>query len=261
MQLMLETRTITPVWVWGLPLAPFDFGQAIAEVHRLIGEGRPSFLITANLHYAMLTSRDPRLARVNEAAAFLVADGMPLVWASRWRTSTLPERVTGSDLIPALCGEAARAGYRVFLLGGGPGIGDEAARRLRERHPDLQIVGIESPPFRELTAEEDEQLCARIRAASPDLLIMAFALPKGELWIAEHCERLGVPVTVQGGASLDFIAGRVRRSPRWLQRIGFEWLYRLYLEPGRLFRRYAANAWFALRMLARDLVTPCQQRC
>src|SRR5947209_6501864 len=110
-----------PIWVWGLPLAPLTFAQTLERVEELIRAGRPGYFITANLHYAMLTDRDPRLDAVNRAAALVLADGMPLVWASRWRPARLPERVTGSDLVPALCARAAQKNHRVFLLGGAPG--------------------------------------------------------------------------------------------------------------------------------------------
>jgi N-acetylglucosaminyldiphosphoundecaprenol N-acetyl-beta-D-mannosaminyltransferase len=187
-------------------------------------------------------------------AAFNVADGMPLVWASRWHKARLPERVAGSDLFPALAELAAEKRYRVFLLGGAPGVADTAAQNLCRRYPGLQVVGVEAPPFRDLSADEEAALLARIRAARPDMLFVAFGQPKGEVWLARNHQALGVPVCVQVGATLDFIAGRVPRAPRFLQRVGLEWAYRLYQEPGRLFTRYARNAAFLLRMFARDAV-------
>ena len=147
----------------------------------------------------------------------------------------LPERVAGSDLIFHLCAEAARQGFRVFLLGGDEGVADEAGRRLAEKYAGLQIVGTECPPFRQPTPEEEEAMIDRIRGARPDLLLVAFGQPKGERWIIRHIDRLGVPVSVQVGASLDFVAGRVRRAPRWMQKSGLEWAFRLSLEPRRLF--------------------------
>jgi N-acetylglucosaminyldiphosphoundecaprenol N-acetyl-beta-D-mannosaminyltransferase len=244
---------VPPLWIWGLPLAPLTFEQTLERVEQLIAAGKPNYFITANLHYAMLTDREPRLDAVNRGAALVLADGMPLVWASRFQAERLPERVAGSDLVPALCERAAQRGYRVFLLGGAPGIAAEAARKMCERFPNLQIAGIESPPYRELSAEEQAQLIDRIRSARADLLFAALGQPKGELWLAEHCQALGVPACAQIGATLDFLAGRVRRSPRWLQRVGLEWLYRLYQEPKRLASRYGSNILFALKMLGRDL--------
>jgi N-acetylglucosaminyldiphosphoundecaprenol N-acetyl-beta-D-mannosaminyltransferase len=133
-------------------------------------------------------------------------------------------------------------------------VADEAARRLAERYPGLKVVGTESPPYRELTPEEHDRLLERIRSASPDILIVASTMPKGELWIAANYERLGLPLCVNLGAGLDFAAGRVRRAPRRLQKLGLEWTYRMCLEPSRLAPRYARNAWFLLSMVARDLV-------
>jgi N-acetylglucosaminyldiphosphoundecaprenol N-acetyl-beta-D-mannosaminyltransferase len=242
-----EAATRERVTVWGVPFAPMTLTGAVAAVTELIREGRPSFFITANTHYAMLTEALPDLRAINERAAFIVADGKPLVWASRMSGSPLPERVAGSDLIFRLCEQAARERFRVFLLGGGEGVADEAARRLVERYPGLQIVETACPPYRDLSDEEHEALVAEVRAASPDLLIAAFTMPKGERWISANLEVLGVPVVVNLGAAMDFAAGRVRRAPRWMQRTGLEWVYRLSREPRRLGGRYARNAWFILR--------------
>jgi N-acetylglucosaminyldiphosphoundecaprenol N-acetyl-beta-D-mannosaminyltransferase len=242
------------VWVWGLPIAPLTRAQAVEAVVALVEAGQPTFFITANVHYAMLTHVDAGLQAVNAQAAFVLADGAPLVWASRWKGRPLPERVAGSDLIFDLCGRAARDGHRIFLLGGAEGVAEEAALALSRRFPGLRIVGTESPPFREPSAEEHAALLDRIRAARPDLLFVAFGQPKGETWIARHLQTLGVPVCVQVGASLDFVAGRVSRAPRRLQKLGLEWAYRMWLEPSRLAPRYARNACFLLGMVARDLL-------
>lgn len=245
----------TRVWVWGIPFAPLTRAQVLEAVVNLVEAGQPSFFITANTHYAMLTRETPDLEAINTQAVFVLADGAPLVWASRWKKTPLPERVTGSDLIFDLCGAAARSGYRVFLLGGAEGVAAEAARRLAEDHPGLKVVGTESPPYRDLTPEEQDQLIGRVRSASPDILILASTMPKGEIWIAANYERLGVPLCVNLGAGLDFAAGRVRRAPLRLQKLGLEWAYRLYCEPRRLVLRYIANGLFVLRMLAWDLLT------
>ncbi len=245
-----ESSVRCRVWIWGVPYAPFTVAEAVAAVSELIRAGRPSFFITAPTHYAMLTEQCADLREINERAAFIVADGKPLVWASRMQGEPLPERVAGSDLIFHLCEEAANKGYRVFLLGGAEGVADEAARRLVERYPGLKIVGTECPPFRPTTPEEEEAMLDRIRNAEPDLLFVAFGQPKGERWILRHYEALGVPVSVQVGASLDFAAGRVHRAPRWMQKSGLEWVFRMAQEPRRLAGRYARNAWFVARRMA-----------
>lgn len=244
-----QEATSDLVPVWGVPFAPFTMDQTVDRVRQLIDAGQPSFVITANLHYAMLSDQRADLREVNRRAAFIVADGMPLVWASRLQKTPLPERVAGSDLIWRLCEQAAQLGHRVFLLGGAPGIAEEAARKMTERFPGLQIVGTECPPFRVLSEDEESALLHRIRTTQPHLLIVALGQPKGELWIGRVCAKLNGPVCIQLGASLDFVAGKVHRAPRWMQRTGLEWAYRLAQEPRRLLGRYLSNGAFLIRML------------
>jgi N-acetylglucosaminyldiphosphoundecaprenol N-acetyl-beta-D-mannosaminyltransferase len=141
----------------------------------------------------------------------------------------------------------------VYFLGGGEGVAEEAARRLAARYAGLQVVGTVCPPHRELTADEHAALIEGIRAANPDLLMVAFTMPRGERWLAANFEALGVPVIVNIGAAIDFAAQRIRRAPRWMQKTGLEWAFRLAREPRRLFGRYASNAWFIARMVGKDL--------
>ena len=245
--------TIDPVWVWDLPLAPLTRPQAVEAVAELVRARCPSYFITASSHYAMLTARDPALRSVNERAAFLVADGKPLVWASRMGGRPLPERVAGSDLIFDLCELSARERFRVFFLGADDGVAEKAAEQLSERYPGLVVAGWECPPFRPLSPEEHSALVGRVRDARPDILFLAFGQPKGEHWLAENVEAIGVPVAVQIGASLDFASGRVRRAPLVLQKVGLEWAFRMALEPRRLLPRYARNAGFMAGRVARDV--------
>ena len=237
--------------VWGVPFASLTRAQAARAVMDLIVAGGPSFFITANVHYAMLCEGDPELRALNARAAFLLADGAPIVWASRRGPTPLPERVAGSDLIHDLCALAAAEGRRVFLLGGPEGVAVAAKARLESLNPGLQVVGTACPPHRALSTEEHDLLVAEIRGARPDLLFVAYGQPKGEFWIDRNLDRLGVPVCVQVGASLDFVAGRVRRAPRWVQKVGMEWLYRISQEPKRLLPRYARNFLFLGRKTLR----------
>ena len=243
---------IEPIWVWGVPFAPMTLEETVEAVDDLIESQRPSYFITANLHYLMLSNENPDLGEINARAAFILADGAPVVWASKKAPTPLPERVAGSDLIFHLCDLSARKDRRLFFLGAPEGVAEEAAEKLRARYPGIQVVGTECPPFRKLTDAEHDQLLDRIRAANPDILFVAFGQPKGERWIFENHERLGVPVSVQVGASLEFAAGRFARAPRWMQRTGLEWVFRLLQEPRRLFSRYARNAWFMGRMIVQD---------
>jgi N-acetylglucosaminyldiphosphoundecaprenol N-acetyl-beta-D-mannosaminyltransferase len=241
------------VMVWGVPFVPWTMAQTVAAISDLIRAGRLSHFVTANTHYVMLSDRDPALRAINANAAFIVADGMPIVWASRSGATPLPERVAGSDLIFELSAEAAAKGYRLFLLGGGKGVAEEAGRRLTARYPGLQVVGAVCPPYGQWTPADDAELINRIRSARPDVLITALAMPKADYWLTANLEKLEVPVVFNCGAAVDFAAGSVRRAPRLLRSMGLEWAYRLWLEPRRLMGRYASNGWFVARMVANDL--------
>jgi len=241
---LLPPRKCEVTTVLGLPLACLTKAAVLDLIDNQIQSRQPSFIVTANLHYAMLASRRPELKQLNQTAAFILADGMPLVWASRLTKNRLPERVTGADLLPAICQRAAVKGHRIFFLGGAPGVGKLAADRLRQKYPKLQIVGIESPQLSELTVGEEKELIHRIRSAGTDVLFAALGQPRGEQWIAKHLHALNVPVCMQIGASLDFAAGRVSRAPSWIQRSGLEWIYRFGCEPLRLGPRYFQNIKF-----------------
>lgn len=227
--------------------------EAIGGIGEMIAEGTPRYVITANLNYLMLADQDTELSPVTCQASMILADGQPLVWRSRLAgtCAALPERVAGSELIYRLAQEAAERGWRIFFLGGEPGVARCCADRLAALYPGLRVAGVDSPPYRPLSDDEQRQLHDRIRQSRADVLLVAFGQPKGEKWIHRHHHQLGVPVSMQVGASFDFVAGRARRAPRCLQRLGLEWLYRLASDPRRLLPRYARNAWFLLRSLVR----------
>jgi len=230
------------VEVLGLPLARVDYTQTLELIEQLVAAGQPSYFITANLNYAMLSAEQRELSEVNRRAAFLVADGYPLVWLSRLKGSPLPQRVTGADLLGLLMQRAAEKRWRVFLFGGAEQVAEQTARHFLRQYPALQIAGIESPVLEDLSR------------AAPQLLLVALGQPKGELWLARHYRQLGVPVCVQLGASFDFVAGRARRAPHWIQQIGCEWLFRMMCQPRRLLPRYGKNAVFLLRSVWRELL-------
>lgn len=238
--------------VWGLPLSPLTREQAVDRVEALVIARQPAYFITANTHYAMLTSEVPELGPVNQAASFILADGAPLVVASRRTSRPVPERVAGSDLIYDLCARAADRGFRVYLLGGAPGIAVEAARKLVEAYPQLKIAGTVCPEPADLLDPKVGDLIAMIRDTRPDILFVALGQPKGEFWIARHLAALDVPVVAQVGATLDFVAGRVQRAPRFFQKTGLEWAFRIYTDPRRLGPRYWKNACFLARRIVGD---------
>ncbi len=253
-------RFFHPVHVFGLEVAPLNLDEAVEHIEDLVAAGEPKYVITANLNYAMLSHRNKRLKNINGDAAFVVADGMPLVLAARLQGTPLPGRTTGADLVPRLCARAAERGLSIFLLGGTDEATGAAAAAMRRKWPQLRIAGVECPMLDAVDEEAMSGLIQRIRLAKPDILLAAFGQPKGEFWIAEHYRRLGGTVCIQIGASLDFIAGAVRRAPRWMQRGGLEWLHRLYSEPRRLLPRYTQNACFLFGAVARGCYNSSRRR-
>ena len=239
-------------WVWDVPFDRVDMAGAIERIGRMIQSRQPGYAITANLNYAMLNHRHADMPEVTRGASLIMADGQPIVWRSRLTGKPLPERVAGSELIFRLAETAAEKSWRVFLLGGEPGIARRCGEILTDRYAGLQIVGTECPPFRAATEEETEALIHRVRDTRPDILLVAFGQPKGERWIARHVESLQVPVCMQIGASFDFVVGKSRRAPKWFQRLGCEWVHRMIGDPKRLVPRYAANLGFLTGALIRD---------
>ena len=212
--------------VWGLALSRITRAEAVDAVSRMVREGRPSYFITASTHYAMLSSQEPRLKEINDRAAFIVADGAPLVWASKLAGMPLPERVAGSDMIFDLCEMSAREGFRVFLLGAPPGVAESAARNLVERYPGLIIAGTECPPFRDLSPEEHAGLidcCVRRGLARHP--VPGLRPAQGGV-LAERQPRSAGSAGLGADRSVARLRrpGRVQRGiPKVLQKLGFEW--------------------------------------
>jgi N-acetylglucosaminyldiphosphoundecaprenol N-acetyl-beta-D-mannosaminyltransferase len=211
-------------------------------IEHAAARGAPAFVVTPNAHHVVMLQESEPFREVYREAWLSVADGVPLVWASRLLRTPLPGRVNGTDLFEAVCAAAAGRGLRVFLLGGRPGAADAAARVLRERHPDLQLAGTYCPPFGfERDAGESARVVEAVREARPDILFVGLGAPKQEIWMRENGEAVGVPVSLGIGVSFELVAGVVQRAPQWMQRSGLEWFYRLRMEPGRLWKRYAVT--------------------
>ena len=185
-------------------------------------------------------------------ADFVTADGMPIVLLSKLLGMALPERVTGADMVPQICRRCAEEGMSVYVLGGDREAIEEALRKLKVESLKLKVVGID-PAFVKLDVDQPE-IVARINAAKPDILFVALGNPKQELWMGRNAAKLDVGAMIGVGGTFNFIAGRVKRAPRWMQRCGLEWIYRIIQEPGRLWKRYAYGlvkfSWLSLRAMA-----------
>lgn len=241
-----------PVAILGVPFDHVTTPEAIRRIDAMIVSRQPHYVVTANVDFLVQAHRDVELRRILLEADLVLCDGTPLLWASRWLGNPLPERVAGSDLAPALLQSAAEKGHRVFLLGAAPGVAAEAAERAVRQYPKLNVVGHFAPPFSALLEMNHDEIIRRVQAAKPDILLVSFGCPKQEKWIAMHHRALGVPVAMGVGATLDFLAGRIHRAPAWMRRTGTEWLYRLSLEPKRLYKRYADDLVSFFPTLARQ---------
>jgi N-acetylglucosaminyldiphosphoundecaprenol N-acetyl-beta-D-mannosaminyltransferase len=237
--------------VLGVPFHDVTEDEALAWIAARARSRHPSQLVTSNLDFLYQAWRDPEMHRIHFEADLVVADGWPPVLFSRFFGPRLRGRVAGSDLVRRLGDTARDHGLSVYALGGKPGVGEAALKILQERSPGLRIAGTGSPPLSPLLDMDHEGLRRAVAAAGPDLLLVAFGAPKQDKWIGMNVGSLGVPVAMGVGGSLDFIAGAQTRAPRWIQKIGLEWFWRLVTQPRRMFKRYSADFFFLFMMLFR----------
>jgi len=195
--------------------------------------------VTANAQFAQIASTDRRFYKLLHDAEVVVADGMSVVAASRILGHPLPQRIAGIDLVIELCREAARSGLSVYLLGGRPCAAKKAADNLNLTCPGLRVAGVDCPPLGfSKDPAESAAVVRRISSVAPDILLVAFGAPKQEFWMEEHAAKLPVKVMIGVGCSFDVLAGFIRRAPRWMQKVGLEWVFRTIHEPRRLWKRY-----------------------
>jgi N-acetylglucosaminyldiphosphoundecaprenol N-acetyl-beta-D-mannosaminyltransferase len=237
----------------GIPFHDVTFAETVAWARERIRWRVPAYMATANIDFVMQAWSDPELQRILLEASLVIADGMPIVWMSKLFGPPLRERVTGSDLVPLLAGMCRDEGFSIFYLGGAPGVAEKAAAELTRRFPGLKTAGCYSPPLADIVNMDHAAILARLEASKPDLLLVAFGAPKQEKWANMHVRQWKVPLAVGVGGKLDFLGGAQTRAPKFVQQIGFEWLWRMFTNPKRLFRRYAKNLVFLARVSARLL--------
>lgn len=222
------------------------------EVVRLARLGTPSLVVTPNADQVINLERNDELRQAYAKAALVTPDGMPVVWASRWLGTPVKERVTGSDLMPRLCDMAAQEGLKVFLLGGREGVAVRAAENLVRTYPGLLIAGTACPPLGfERDPLQNAALVRSIRESDADLVFVCLGSPKQDVWASRHLSEFDKGVFLGVGAAIDFCAGTMARAPRWMQRSGLEWSYRLAQEPRRLLGRYTRDLYFFV-LIARE---------
>jgi N-acetylglucosaminyldiphosphoundecaprenol N-acetyl-beta-D-mannosaminyltransferase len=251
---MPEQSSSESVYILGVRIDRVEQPQALAAIEQMIARRRASEnalvcqqVVTVNAEFVMAAQRNKDFRVAINAAALVVADGMGVVWATRFLRQAVPERVTGADMLPLLAQCCAATGYRLYLLGAAPGVAEVAAEQLRQLAPGVIIAGT----YAGTPAQAEEvAIIERVRAAEADMLCVAYGAPAQDLWIWRNLARLPVAVAMGVGGAYDFLAGRQQRAPEWMRRMGLEWLYRLYREPWR-WRRMLALPKFALLVVVR----------
>jgi N-acetylglucosaminyldiphosphoundecaprenol N-acetyl-beta-D-mannosaminyltransferase len=225
--------------ILGIPVAMTDYEGAIQAMDAMVEARERSYVCAVAVHALTVGYDDPEMAAALRGASLVLPDGMPVVWAANMLGANLTDRVYGPELMLRYNDHCAERGHRIWLYGGrDQGSLVQLALNLRRRHPDINIVGGYSPPFRPMTDEEEDSLVDQINDARPDVLWVGIGVPKQEKWMARMRDRLDVPVMCAVGAAFDFHAGRISQAPSWMQQRGLEWIYRIAQEPRRLLPRY-----------------------
>jgi len=243
--------------LFGISIDAVQMQQAVANLRSWIENDSDvcRYVVTPNVDHAVLLQENSALVQSYKEAHMILADGHPIVWASRLLRQPLPERVPGSELVPALFDSFSQKGsLKVFLLGAQPGVAATAAKHMKERWPNVETVGVYSPPFGfEHDPNECNYILGRIALAKPDVLIVGLGAPKQEIWVNQHYQKIQAKAALCVGATIDFLAGEQKRAPVWMQKSGFEWLHRMCSQPKRLVRRYAKDAWVFPQLVWRQL--------
>lgn len=231
--------------LFGIRVDVVTMAEAETMATEFVSLRQPHLIVTVNTEMVMVARQDPDLKRVVNNAALVVPDGAGIIWAARRLGRALPERVAGFDLVMRLLKLAPDRGYKLFFLGGAPGVAEAAAKAACRIFPGLQVVGTHHGYF---AADQDEQVLKMIAASQADILLAALGVPKQEKWLWNNMGRLPVPLLMGVGGTFDVLAGAARRAPVWMQRAGLEWLYRLFREPWRA-RRMLVLPRFAWQVL------------
>lgn len=223
--------------------------EAVDFLLQKIRKRDPAYVIEINVDVVVKMEHDPELRHISDDADLTLVDGQPLLWIARWYGRPLKMKVSGSDLVPALLKSAAREGRSVFVLGGREDVACKAAENIQTDYPNLVVAGELSPSMGfENDPEELAKIQAVLQTAKPDILLACFGCPKQEKWVSRYYRDCGAGVTLCAGATVDFLAGNIKRAPKMLSNHGFEWLYRFFKEPKRLFHRYFVDDMHIFRL-------------
>jgi N-acetylglucosaminyldiphosphoundecaprenol N-acetyl-beta-D-mannosaminyltransferase len=227
--------------VLGVNVSAIDLDKAVEMADRWIASDRRGYICVTGVHGVMEAQSDPELRHILNHAFLNTPDGMPMSWVGRLQRLSKMDRVFGPDLMASLCQLSIERKYRHFLYGGEPGVAELLKERFERRFPGLQIVGTYTPPFRDLTSQEEEELIGQLLTSRPHILWVGLSTPKQERFMARFIDRLEVPLLVGVGAAFDYHTGRINDCSDWIKRAGLQWLHRLLQDPGRLWKRYLKN--------------------
>ncbi len=235
---------IPKINIGGTGISDITLEETMDLFDQWILEKIPRQICVTPVNCVVWASQNNTLQKIYNESDLTLCDGVPLIWASSFiGKQKLRGRVTGLDLLPQYMERAYQKRYKVFFLGGAPGVAAEYQQKLEAQYPGMQIVGTYSPPFaQQFSAEENQKIVNLINAAAPDILWVSLTAPKQDYWIAKHLPQLKSTINIGIGAALDVAVGKFSRAPVWMQKNGLEWLYRFMKEPRRLFRRYFLEA-------------------
>lgn len=230
---------IDSITLFGMPMNSVTVPELLEDFGRHIDAGRQGFVVTPNVDHVVEHGQNADFRAVYQDAAYSLVDGAYVLWASKLLGKPVKEKISGSDLIYWLSEYAAEQGYSIFLFGALDGVAESAAKVLEERYPGLKVAGTYSPPYGfEKDEATNQEAIARIRESGADICFVALGAPKQDLWNWRNHEATGAKLCLGVGASFDFVAGRIRRAPVWMQRLGLEWVWRIFQEPVRMGQRY-----------------------
>jgi N-acetylglucosaminyldiphosphoundecaprenol N-acetyl-beta-D-mannosaminyltransferase len=226
----------------GLKIAALNMASAVGLIADWLTDDQSGrYICVSGVHGIMESLEDCGVKDAHNHANLCLPDGMPLTWIGRCRGHREMNRVYGPDLMLAVLELSAEKGYTNYFYGGKEGIAEELKQAMITRFPRLQVIGTHCPPFHDLTSEETDRMAEEINSLRPDLLWVGLSTPKQELFMAAHASLLQAKIMIGVGAAFDFHTGRIKQAPSWMQRCGLEWLFRLCVEPRRLWRRYLRN--------------------
>lgn len=247
--------------LFGITFNNVDFEQVCELIEERIQSRVPGFITTPNVDHIVKLHRDPAFLESYAKAWLILVDGTPVVWMSRILGKPLKQKLSGSDLVPMLSEWAARKGYSIYLFGGPKGAAEESGQKLQQEFPGLRVAGTQCPAWGfHLDPAANADAVAHVRAAAPDICFVGLGAPKQERWMVENMEACGVPVMLGIGGSFDFVSGRIRRAPYWMQQYGLEWFWRLCQEPKRLWRRYLLEDPYIFVLFFRELLARFRSR-